>query len=124
VQYYAEDLTRVIDTTDTWSVIVDDADVMGLNKSWQCTVDGAADDDFAITDVVTVTCARFMPAPLDEVVLDNEDIRFDGGDSFFDGTVMVMYNENIVEGGGTYEWSSAFEAATVAGVLALAALTF
>jgi hypothetical protein len=124
VQLYAEDLTRTIDTTDTWSAIVDDTDVVGLNKSWQCTAAGPILPAETITEVVTVTCARFLPAPLDEVDLENDDLRFDGGDALFDGSVMVMLDDDIAEGDGTYEWSSAFEAATVAGALALAALTF
>lgn len=121
VQYYAEDQTVLIDTADTWSAIVDDANVVGINKSWQCSTAGAADADVTITDVVTVTCARFLPTASESVAAD---LRFDGGDSDFDGSVMVMVDDGIAVGGGTYEWGSAFEAATVAGALALAALTF
>jgi len=109
-----------------------------LSKSWLCTNDvvvdpvGSKDKPFTdLTDIkvptsksVTTTCARFLP--MDTTKLNtSDDIRFDGGkDSKFDGSIWTFKRSGVLVKTETSALTGAFQAATVAAAVAVAALTF
>lgn len=126
VQYYGGHNADPIEVdTDVWTATVD-GDVVGTEKSWQCSYAGYNGSDADITETLTMTCARYLPAEADS---DSDDIRFDGGNALFEGSILIMQGINggplnIVEATGDYTWAGAFEAVAVAGTVAIAALAF
>jgi len=109
-----------------------------IKTSWTCTNDMVADPDGSAdatkwtdkTDLkasnksVTTTCVRLLPK--DTTTLNtSDDIRFDGGkDSKFSGAMFSFKRNDKLKATLVTALTGAFQAATVAGAVAVAALTF
>lgn len=119
-QYYSD--AQSDDMTDaSWDTLTTGT-VDGFKKTWDCEISGAVDQQSVdITDDVTMTCARYMPM---ESTSASADIRFDGGSALFTGVMRTFDGTDVTDATGTYTFGGAFEAASLAAGVALAALTF
>lgn len=126
VQYYAPDNTDTIALTSasgTWTATT--AVATATSGSWVCQQSGTtfptASGAGEVTAVNVIACQRFLPL---ESASAAADIRFEptvsGG---FSGGIKLLDNVTLTASAIT-SLTGAFQAATVAGAVALAALTF
>lgn len=127
--YYAPDQTDTVTLTaasGTWESVTVNATNAGLSKSWACSSTG---NTFPITSggptqPEIMTCARFLPL---EANTASTDIRFDA-QAAFTGAIKLLATDAAgaiqLTASATTALTGAFQAATVAGAVALAALTF
>ena len=129
---YAPDQTTTVDTAATWSAVTLNATNAGLSKSWACTSSGntfptGTGVETAAPEIIT--CARFLPL---EANMTAADIRFEPTvANGFSGSISTMASGAhavstaiTLTASATTALTGAFQAATVAGAVALAALTF
>ena len=119
------DYPTTIGAEDSTMVAVADEDaVAGFDKTWACTTSLESGTELSEepADVASVSCGRFLPKYTKEPSAD--DLRFDAETDGQLGTTdgsTIPWAEAAED---TYEWTGAFQAATVAGAAALVALTF
>lgn len=131
---YAPDATTTVDTTasGTWSTVTLSTVNSALSKGWACSSSGNTLPTSAGTELANpevLVCARFLPL---ESASAAADLRFEpsatGGQS---GAIKTMASgahavstDITLSATATTSLTGAFQAATVAGAVALAALTF
>ena len=124
--YDATALGTTIGLDDSTMTVLseDDYPDYGFAKYWMCetSLSSEVSLDAAPTDAASVSCGRFLPKYTKEASAD--DLRFDAETNGELGTTDGSTITWAEAGEDTYEWTGAFQAATVAGAAALVALTF